>query len=228
MAHPYEALMKYLLGLISLVFSLVAHSQTTIYAIDIPGLHEKSGGGVYDKMINDSLVASGKAKIEVFPPARVEKSFENCQNCCFSPANLNPEFYNFGADVVVTAPMGVAKIYIFAKPGEAAYASLDAIKGKTVGIRKGMPYGKSFDGAGLKTQAASEITNNITKLDKGRIDVMVAYTPDAYDAFDSMGKEPYPHDKDNPVAVHNDSMVCRGVDASVLKAFDEYVNANAQ
>ncbi len=215
--------MKRLLASLLVCFSTTAFAQTTIYAIDIPGLHEKGGQGIYDKIINKALVAPGKASLQVLPPARVEKNFANCNNCCWSPANLNTEFYDFGSDVVETEAMGVAKIYIFSAPGKPAYASLDELQGKRVGIRNGMPYGKSFDAANLDAQSTSVISANISKLENDRIDAMVAYVPDAYDAFESLGKAPFPHDKDKPVAVHPDAMVCRGAPADLVETFNTYL-----
>ena len=52
---------------------------------------------------------------------------------------------------------------------------------------------------------------------------MVAYVPDAYDAFESMKKEPFPHNKDAPIAIHADGLVCKGVAASVISSFNEHV-----
>ena len=209
--------------LFGLIFSATTLAEVTIYAIDIPGLHEKSGGGIYDKPIADALVSTGQATVTVLPPARAENSFADCTNCCLSPANLSAEFYDYGSDVVQTEPMGTAQIFIFSQPNGAVISSLAALKGKKVGVRSGMPYGKSFDGAGLTTTATSKIENNIAKLESTRIDAMVAYVPDAYDAFSGLGKAPFPHAKDAPIAVHPDALVCRGVSQGFLDAFNSHV-----
>lgn len=209
--------------LAGLLLSFSVAAEVVIYAIDIPGLHDKQGGGIYDKPINEALVSKGKATLKVLPPARAEKSFAGCSNCCLSPANLNPEFYDYGSEVVQTEPMGVAQIHIFSQPGAPVITSLDELKGKKIGVRNGMPYGKSFDAAGLKTNATSDIGKNIAKLEAKRIDAMVAYVPDAYDAFEAAGKEPFPHAKESPVAVHPDALICRGVSQEVIDTFNAHV-----
>lgn len=198
-----------------------AQAETRIIGIEIPGLHEKSGNGVYDKIITKAVVEKNKGKLTVDPPARAENTFSKCTDCCFTPANDNPEFYDFGSDIVKTNPMSTAKIYIFTAKGKPALSSISDLAGKKVGIRLGMPYGKSFDGAGLKTDAARTIEANIKKLNAGRLDAFVAYVPDAYVAFEKMNMEPLPHDKANPIAVHEDCLVCRGVPADFVDNFNK-------
>lgn len=199
----------------------VVYAETTIYGIEIPGLHERSKSGVYDKIIDDVLLKPGLANLKVLPPAKAEDSFSKCTGCCFSPANTNAEFYNFGADVVKTKPMGIAKIYIFTGKGQKTINDLSELEGKKIGVRFGMPYGKTFDNAGLNVEAVKSIESNIKKLDKGRIDAFIAYVPDAYDAFEKLGIQPYPHDIDNPLAVHEDCLVCRDVPADVIDTFNQ-------
>ncbi len=201
--------------------SQVVYAETTIYGIEIPGLHEKNKSGAYDKIIDETLLKPGLANLKVLPPAKAEDNFSKCTDCCFSPANTNEEFYDFGKDVVKTKPMGIAKIYIFTGNGQKTINNLSDLKGKKVGARFGMPYGKTFDSAGLNVEMVKTIGSNIKKLDKGRIDAFVAYVPDAYDAFKSLGIEPYPHDIDNPIAVHEDCLVCRDVPVEVINTFNK-------
>ncbi len=199
----------------------VAYTETTIYGIEIPGLHEKNKSGEYDKIIDKTLLKSGLANLKILSPAKAEKNFSNCKDCCFSPANMNEEFYDFGKDVIKTKPMGIAKIYIFTGNGQKVINNLSDLKGKKIGARLGMPYGKTFDNAGLKVEMVNTIDLNIKKLAKGRIDAFIAYVPDAYDAFKKLGIPPYPHDKDNPIAVHEDCLVCRDVPAEVINTFNK-------
>ena len=88
------------------------------------------------------------------------------------------------------------------------------------GFARDLPYGKSFESANLNTSAVGDIESNIKKLKSGRIDAFVAYVPDAYAAFDKMGLPPFPHNKAAPIAEHPDSLVCRGVAASFVDAFN--------
>jgi len=211
-------------GLYAIILTVISSSlwaETTIIGVEIPGLHQKDGGGVYDVIINGALVSTGMAKLKVLPPARADADFEACQNCCYSPANKNPEFYSFGSDIVESEPMDVAKVYIFSPPGKGVYSSLQELKGKKVATRHGMNYGKSFNNANLKVSAANSLEQNIKKLEGGRTDAMVAFIPDAYLTFKSMGKSEFPHAKDKPVAVHKDALVCRGVSANFVEEFNK-------
>jgi len=117
--------------------------------------------------------------------------------------------------------MNIAKVYIFVNQGQTPISCLEDLKEKKVGIRLGMPYGKSFENAKLKTYEVPEIGQNIKKIKAGRIDAFVAYIPDAYRAFRELGTAPYPHDASNPLAVHPDRLVCRGVDQEFITKFNE-------
>lgn len=215
--------MKTFIGLSFLLLSTIGYAEVTVYAIDIPGLHQNDGQGEYDQIIEKAVVSSGLAKLEVQPPARAEDSFASCTNCCFTPANKNPDFYDFGDDIVQTTPMNTAKIYIFTNEGQPTLNNVDDLKGKSVGIRKGMPYGNTFDAAGLNTSTVTTIEANIKKLQAGRIDAFVAYVPDVYAAFEGLGMKPLPHDADNPIAIHEDSLVCKGVSSDFVSKFNSAI-----
>ena len=215
--------MKYLLSAVVIVFFVLASNasaEVKIYAVEIPGLFQKDGGGIYDKIVEEQVVSKGLASIKVSPPGRTEHDFASCDNCCLAPANLNPDFYHFEGGAVATKPMSTAKLYIFTGKGTKPISSLDTLKGKKIGVRQGMPYGKKIDNAGLKTEAVTDIKFNIKKLDAGRIDAFIAYVPDAYTAFEEMGVDLYPHDEANPIAVYPESLVCRGVSADFLESFN--------
>ena len=47
------------------------------------------------------------------------------------------------------------------------------------------------------------------KLKAGRIDAFLAYTPDMMTVFQDMGMSPLPYAADQPVAVHEDTVLCR-------------------
>jgi hypothetical protein len=208
-----------------LALSKLATAQVTIYGISIPGLHQKNGKGKYDIIINKTVIKTGQAILKIAPPARAENNFKICTNCCFSPANKNPEFYDFGSGYVQTEPMATAKIYIWTKRGSQPISNLEDLKGKKVGIRRGMPYGKTFENSGLNTQDVNNIEQNIIKLEKGRIDAFIAYVPDAYNIFKDIGMVPLPHDKNNPIAIHEDSLVCKGVSSQFIKDFNRMLKS---
>ena len=217
-------ILAYTLIVISLGASLNALAQVKVIGYEIPGLHEKGGQGVYDQILHKVALSNGLATLETLPPIRAEKQFENCNNCCLSPANDNTEFYDY-SNVVVSTPMNHAKVYIFSPPGKAAIKKVSALKGKRVGARRGMLYGKTFDSAGLKPTMVGDISSNIKKIKDGRLDAFVAFVPDAYIEFEAMGMKPLPHVKNKPVAVHADALVCRGVSKDFLKKINAGIKA---
>ncbi|QDG78236.1 transporter substrate-binding domain-containing protein [Labrenzia sp. PHM005] len=197
-------------GLLSVnVFSLpVKAAGITIIATEIEGLHQGDGKGFYDEVLT-SMTSSFPVALKVLPPNRAAIEFERCENCCLSPANKNTDFYDYPADYLVTTAMTEAKVYIWTAPGSAPVNSLSDLAGKKVGARHGMTYGNAVESAGIKFDLASTINQSIKKLEVGRLDAFIAYVLDAYTTFEEMGKEPFPHDKANPVAVHDDSVLCK-------------------
>lgn len=194
---------------------------TIIIQLDIPGLHQADEMGSYDLIIKEAFSASqSPLKMQLYPLSRGEKAFKHCFNCCLSPMNNNPEFYLPQVGVVETEAMNVAKVYAFSARGQTVYSSLESLKGKTVGLRKGMPYGKSVAAADLDWIYVRELKKHLILLDKGRIDVFLAYVPDAYLMFAENNMAPLPHDRANPIAVHADALLCRGVPTSVIRGFN--------
>lgn len=219
---------QHLWVLFGLLFGSAVWAEVTIYGAGIPGLYQKDGKGVYDTVVNKTLVEKGLAKLKVLPPARADSEFSNCQNCCFGPANKNPEFYSFGADVLETEAMNTALVYIFSAPGKPTYSTYGELKGKKVGTRRGMIYGNSFEAAGLTVKVGNKLEQNIKMLESGRLDAMVAYVPDVYLVLAAMGKDTLPHLKTSPVAVHKDNLVCRGVKQEFIDQFNQNLSALSQ
>lgn len=219
--------MRFLILLV--FFSPACLATVTVHGLSIPGLHQKDGKGSYDQIIAAMFPAeSGKVDIQVTIPARAEQKFSKCTQCCVSPANKNPEFYDYPASMLVSDPMNMARVYIFSAEGSAPIAGLDALKGKKVGVRRGMPYGKTFDSMNLDTVPVITIKANVQKLQKSRIDAFIAYVPDAYMEFEEMGIAPLVHAKDRPVAEHPDGLVCKGVSQAFIDEFNQKLDGLRQ
>ena len=210
------------LGLFCIPYSPL-FAEVIIIGIEIPGLHQMDGAGAYDQIITETLIKPGLATLEVYSPVRAKKLFAKCQNCCLSPANKDPEFYEFGKDIVQTDRINTAKIYIFVNKGQQPISRLEDLQDKTVGIRRGMPYGKGFEKAKLETLIIINLEQHIRLMQIGRIDAFLAYVPDAYKMFRQLGIAPYPHDAFNPVGVVPDRLVCRGVQPEFITTFNERV-----
>jgi len=211
---------NYIVSAFLLSFSaLINASEVTIAAIDIDGLHQKDGKGEYDTIITNTLNQSGvKADIKVYSPTRVTQLFESGKVDCMSPANKNPEFYSFNFETIETKPMFQAKVFIYNKAGDKPYTSLDQLKGKKVGVRGNMIYGKAIDDSGLDFKKARDIESNLERLNNGEIDAIIAFWPDSDTAFENAGITPLAHAE--AIAVHDDSVLCRDSYAS-----NEFVKA---
>lgn len=194
-------------------------SQVKVLSIEIPGLFQKDGMGEYDTVLKKAQQKIDFKQVTV-PAARAFLAFKKCTSCCLTPANKNPNFYDFGSQYIETKPIATAKIYIFSKNEK--ISSLVDLKNLKVGVRRGMPYGKRYERAGLNVSLANTIEQNIKKLEKGRIDAFLAYSPDVWAAFKALNVKPFMYDKEHPVAVHPDSIVCKKSD--LTKKFVDVFN----
>ncbi len=214
---------KHLFSPIVLLAALVpalAGAEVTVLGIEIEGLHASNRSGDYDKIIGNVK----DTKITVEPAARAFGEFAKCANCCISPANKNPVFYEFNTDAFVASkPMGVAKIYIFSPAGKEAVSSLDALKGKKVGLRAGLPYGERIEQAKDFTKDSSPSAEaSIKKLQLGRVDYVLEWTPDMDFAFEKLKMEALPHASNEPVETHDDTVLCKA--SPETKAFIQELN----
>ncbi len=183
---------------------------TRIAAVAIDGLYQKDGKGLYDQMIAAVSKQSGRhLDIRVLAPNRAFKDFETGKVACISPANSNPDFYDFQFETVESSSMTTAKVFIFTTAGSQPLSELSDLNGMKVGIRTGMPYGSRVEKAGLNLIKAKTDEANVKKLKAGRIDAFLAYTPDMLTVFQDLGMSPLPYAADKPVAVHEDTVLCR-------------------
>ena len=97
-----------------------------------------------------------------------------------------------------------------------------------IGIRTGMPFGHTIAQSQLKLTKSATIEQNIIKLQKGRLDAMIAYTPDAYIAFDNLNLKPFPHALEKPLAIHPDAVVCKGISAEFMAELDKGILQQTQ
>lgn len=182
--------------------------SVTIHAIEIPGLYQPDGKGDYNNVLDALRPNLGTDyRIVVESAAMAFSGFENCADCCISPANRNPEFYPYQDGFLETMPMNRADIYIWTAPGMPIIDNIAALKGKKVGARIGFPYGQSVEHM-LNLQRVKSIETNINLLEAGRIDAMIDYVPDTYTVFERLGKKPFPHNAGHPVLSHNDAILC--------------------
>lgn len=199
---------------------------TEIYMTDIEGLHQKDEQGVYDLILKEALTnVTAPVTLNLGDPEETFKTFETCTDCCYTPANNSPLFYDWEGEVVELAAMNYAKVYIFSPPGKPAFSTFDQLKGKRVGARTGMDYGKDVAESGLPLMTSDSIVENIQKLDAGELDAFIAFVPDAYLAFKSLNVKPYPHSERTPMAIHIDRVICRGAPGEFTDSLNNSMKA---
>lgn len=215
---------KALLVTLCLSLSSLSSGEIIVLTQEIPGVHQKDGLGAYDTILKQFHFPSETLVIKQVPPARAESIFSQCSNCCLSPANKNPDIHSYKEDVFETLPMNVAKVYIFSQRGQGVIIKgIDALKHKAIGVRRGMNYGKRFANAGLSLEAVDSLAQNFGKLEKKRLDAVVAYIPDAYILFNQEKIKPFPHSIHHPITIHNDALICRGVPNDFISAFNQHI-----
>ncbi len=205
--------MKKILSVLTISVSTLISSQAmaidaNISAIKIDGLFQKDSHGLYDQVFSAVQTQSSlKMKLNVTAPKKAFSDFEKGKVACISPANTNPDFYNYSFETISSKVMTPAQIFIFSKAGSTPYADLASISGKKIGVRTGMPYGHKVENANLKLVQAKTIEANIKKLNNGRIDAFLAYTPDIDSAFNDLGMDPLP--RSGLITQHDDTLLCR-------------------
>ncbi|MDB5820022.1 MAG: hypothetical protein JWQ11_3662 [Rhizobacter sp.] len=221
--------MKIGLSLAAALALLALHQQAScaepkIGATLIPGVFEADKSGDYDKAMAALRTASGLA-LEVLsqPPARVEEDLRQHKIDCMVPFDVR--FWTGSEKLVNSEPVNVAKIFIFTKAGDGPYTSLEPLKGKRVGGRRGLNYGPKVDAAGMKLDPVNEDDQNVQKLDSGRIDAFLAYVPDMWIWAAEKKRQLPNHDAAHPFEVHNDALLCHDTPETraFLKTFDAAV-----
>lgn len=191
-----------------------------LYVQFIPSLFQYDNQGVYDQLIRLATPDGYSISLQVLPNHRASNKFKTCTNCCLSPANLNPNFYSFGKEVKATQPLNRAKAYIFSLTEDEVYTKLSQLVGKRVGLERGMNYGKAVAAGDFIPSVTNTLLQNFKMLAIHRIDTMIAYTPDIYQAFKEVDPNRFHYDEMQPIAIHNDALVCRDVELDFIKGFN--------
>lgn len=188
----------------------------------IPGALEENKVGDYDKILTVISKMIGKPiNYEVLPPARVENGLKTGSLDCVIP--LDRRFWDGKESLINSEPLNVAKIFIFSRKNEGPYTSLDQLKGKKLGARRGMPYGPKIDKDYLLDLVTTD-DQNVQKLNSKRIDAFLAYYPDM-PLWAKEHKSPLPNHAQVPFDTHKDAFLCRDTPdvREFLKSFDEAV-----
>lgn len=194
----------------SQAFDSSSNAPLKVYAGAINGLHNLDHSGRYDKiLLKLQSLSDVPFELIVQPISRAIRNFENCPNCCASPTTNDPEFYIY-ENTIASNPLGVAKLYAFTRPDTSAISSIEQLEGLTVGAKLGAHLGRTVTQQVEFSLRAPGLSNGFQLLIQGRLDAFLAYTPDAYTTFDQLEMEPLPHSPAHPLAIHRDSVICKG------------------
>jgi ABC-type amino acid transport substrate-binding protein len=201
----------------------VGAAEVKLGVVAIPGVLEADKSGDYDKVLARVGAVAGKPfKYVVLPPNRIEADLKSGDIDCLLP--MDARYWKEKGNYVNSEPLNVAKSYFFSRQGDGPYTSLDQVKGKTIGIRTGLPYGPKLDGYTQLAAVASD-DQNVQKLNSKRIDVFLAYMPDM-SIWAKEKKAALPSYKaDTPFDTHRDAFLCRNTPEvqEFLKAFNPAV-----
>ncbi|GEM_PF-928902 len=200
------------------VSSVRAEEKFKIALMDIEGVFQADGQGLYDQLLAKAMgLQKSLFSLRILPPKRALYAFERGQYDCVTPANTSPYFYEFKFSTILSDTLSEAQIHIFTAAGSEPISDLEALRGKRVGMRRGFPLGREAGRAGLKIMQAERYETSIKELEEGRIVAFLAYKPDIDVVFAKLNMEPLPHVADKPIATHQDSVLCQTTEAG-LKA----------
>ncbi|WP_028299153.1 transporter substrate-binding domain-containing protein [Oceanospirillum beijerinckii] len=205
--------------------------QIPLYAFDIPGIHERSHSGAYDRVVKKINSTTARLELTVLPAQRAIHRFLHCERCCLSPVNGNSEFYSFSEqsdlNLVNLPAINMAMPYVFTDYNTPPVLTLSSLAEKSVALRRGLPFGQTFfqraRALNIQLVFVDSLDVAFNMLKQGRVSAVVAYTPDAYLYFKEKDIAPYPHEATHPVVVHPDSFLCRGISQKVEEELSRHI-----
>jgi len=205
----------------AMLLPLAAWADVKLGAYVIPGVLETNHSGDYDKILKKVGMAGGMPmSYAVLPAARLEDEFKAGSLDCIFP--VDARFWG-GSEKLNTEPLNVAKIYIFSKAGDGPYTNLDALKGKTVGVRNGISYGPKANTTAVKFDPVADDDKNVQKLNAGRIAAFLSFVPDMW-FWSKDSKQALPnYDPKQPFDTHKDAFPCR--DSKAVQDFVKQFNS---
>lgn len=106
--------------LASLFVGNAVASESPVAALEIDGLFQKDGQGIYDQVFTAVKQQAGDIiQSQTVAPNRAFKDFEAGKVACLSPANTNADFYQFEFATTQSTPMSTAMVYVFTRAGSA-------------------------------------------------------------------------------------------------------------
>jgi polar amino acid transport system substrate-binding protein len=180
-----------------------AGQRTAFVTFPIPVHVEGPTRGLFVQVVREAsdLAKLSTIHIEVMPPPRALRSFGAGESDALFPA-LDVSFED-GSPIVRTAEaLDCKEDFVFTRKGAPAYATLDELRGRRVGITRGYPYAREVtNNKNFVIEEALSDEANIHKLLAGRIDAFVLDEKTGIKAFESLElKAQMQYDPSSPVS----------------------------
>lgn len=166
---------------IFIAFQTTAEPAIRIISVAIPGMVNNDGSGSYIQLVRRALEVRN-IKFDVLPPKRASIDFSRAmKSTCMMPLNqitaislgietngkIFSESFN-SSYATILSPRGMSPIH-----------SLQAIKGKVVGVLLGFPVADEVIENAKKIERPSSMVALLKMLELGRIDFAYVHFPDA-------------------------------------------------
>ncbi len=113
------------------------------------------------------------------------------------------------AQLIQSQPVLVSKTYVFSRPGEPVFSTMEALKGKLLIQIRGENYNHNFTTVRARFWNVDSEPEKVRVLLGGRGDAMLGSMPDILITFAEMGVEIPPYDPDFSVLDYDNAMTCR-------------------
>jgi len=113
------------------------------------------------------------------------------------------------SQMVQSLPVLVSKTYVFSRPGEPVFSSMDELKDKLLIQIRGENYNHNFKTAQARFWNVDTEPEKVRVLLGGRGDAMLGSMPEILISFAELGVEMPPYDPDFSVLDYNNAMTCR-------------------
>ena len=188
----------------------IAHADINIASDNIPGildLNDKQSP--YYRFIQQvNLATDENLVVDIFPPRRAGNVFDKHTADCHFPANA--DHMPLGSVLLQTIPFNAAKAYFFAKqPFTADFTLKNADIQYRIAFRRGVSFGGLSDNLDPHIQfGVNNIDQAFGMLEKDRVDLVLAYLPDAHYLVTKGNGDELFYKTSEPVFMQTEHIVC--------------------
>lgn len=205
--------------LVSVFFQSPVFGGDKIYASSLEGLCQKDGQGKYDLIAKELGIT-----YKVYPAARA-RQFMLTEKSCLFPVDM--QYFDVGVSLIQSQAFVKIPIKIFSL---SKAMMLEELKGKRVGMRLGLLYGKSVDQLkkDWNVEYVDTLAQNMKKLESGRLDAIVEFELDVDEYFKKNPKIKNWQDNSKPIEILSDALVCVDTEKNrkVIDRFNKTINKN--